>query len=297
MRITQNYSVQNLLRQVNRSRERISTLERDLSTGKRINQISDDPEQIESVLRFNKILKLNETFTGNLKNATDFMSISSQALDDATSIMAHVKELAIQGVDSTSDEEWSAYADQVNQALQELVDIANTRFKDRYVFGGTNTGQDPFVLAPDGSTVIANPNGIDGALKTEIGEHRVDQYNVTGQEVFLGNMDVFQTVIDLRDAFQNNDSTGVQSLIEDVDQASDQIVQANANLAAKINRYDTFTKQYETQNGKLQEILSGIQDTDVASAITELQQHETGLQTALQVLAKTLNISLVDYMG
>lgn len=296
MRITQNYSIQNLLRQVNQSRERIYTLQRNLATGKRINQISDDPENIGIVMRYNKMLKLNQRFEDNISTALDFMGITSQALDDATDILSRAKELAVQGVNSTNDSEWSSFAQQIDQSLKQLVDIANTRFKGRSIFGGTNTTQDPFVLAPDGSSVTANPNGISKELKTEIGEHKIESYSVSGQAAFLQNTDVFQALIDLRDAFQNQDAAAVQTLMGTLDQAIDQVTGKNADLGAKMNRFDMFLQQYQSQDVKLQAYLSDVQDTDVAQAITDLQMNETGLQTALQVLAKTVNISLVDFM-
>ena len=296
MRVTQNYSLNSLLRRINESRENIYSLQRNLATGKRINQISDDPEQVESVLRFRKLLKLNERFESNLNNALDFMSITSQALDDAVNVITHVKEITVQAVDSTNDEEWSAYAKQVDQMLKQLVDVANTRFKNRYVFGGTQTSTAPFVLAPDGSAVTANENGISGELKTEIGEFIIEKYNIPAQETFLGGVDVFQLLIDLRDAMNSQDISSVQGFIDSLDDAADQIMQQNSILGAKMNRFDMFLQQYQSQDVKLQELLSNIEDTDMAKAISDLQLHETGLNTALQVLARTLNISLVDFM-
>jgi flagellar hook-associated protein 3 FlgL len=296
MRVTQNYSIHALLREVNNARERIFTLQRNLATGKRINQISDDPEHIEIVLRYQKMLKMNHRFEENINKALDFMGITSQALDDAVDILANAKEIAVQGADSLTDSEWSSYAEQVDQALHQLVDIANTTFKGRFVFGGTNTTKEPFSIAPDGSVVTANPAGIAGALKTEVGVHKIEQYNVSGQAAFQGEVDVFQLLIDLRTAFENHDASAMENLIDSLDTAMDQVAQQNANLGAKMNRFDLFLQQYQSQDVKLEEYLSHVQDTDVAQAVTDLQIQETGLQTALQVLARTVNISLVDFM-
>ncbi|HFE64569.1 MAG TPA: flagellar hook-associated protein 3 [Caldithrix sp.] len=296
MRVTQNYSIHSLLQRVSDARERIQTLQFNLATGKRINRMSDDPEHIETVLRYSNLLKNHERFEKNLKNAIDFMSISSQALDDAIDTMSHAKELAVKGVTGTNNEEWEAMAEQVNQMLKQMVDLGNTRFNGRYVFGGSYTNEQPFTLKADESKVDANSNGIDGALKTEFGDQRIEQYNVTGQDAFMGTVDVFQTLVDLRDAFKAHDDSAVQSLIDQVEQATDQIVQQNGKLGSKINRFELYLQQYQSQDVKLQEFLSGIEDTDVAKAITELQIEQTGLTTALQVLSQTLNISLVDFM-
>lgn len=296
MRVTQNYSIQRLLHQINRSRERISTLQRDLATGKQINQISDAPDKIETVLRYRTMLKFNHRFEENIENALDFMHFSSKTLDDAANILATVKQLAVQGADSTSDDEFDAFVKQLDELLQEMVNLGNTKFKDRYIFGGTNVSTAPFTLAADGSQVIENPHGIDGKLQVELGEGKIDPYNVTGQEAFKKNVDVFQTLIDLRDAFKNRDTAAITGLIDQVDQAMDQVLQRNASLGAKINRYQLLLDQYHSEDVRLEAFLSSVEDTDLPRAITDLNKEQTALETALRVLAQTVNISLVDFI-
>jgi len=80
MRITQNYSINSLLRQVNLTRERINVYQRNLATGKRINRISDDPENIETVIRYKRMIKYNERFQNTIGSALDFMYFTSETL-------------------------------------------------------------------------------------------------------------------------------------------------------------------------------------------------------------------------
>ncbi len=296
MRVTQNYSIQRLLHQINRSRERISTLQRDLATGKQINQISDAPDKIETVLRYRTMLKFNHRFEENIENALDFMHFSSKTLDDAANILATVKQLAVQGADSTSEDEFDAFVKQLDELLQEMVNLGNSKFKNRYIFGGTNVVTAPFTLAPDGSQVIENPDGIDGRLQVELGQGKIDRYNVTGEEAFKKNVDVFQTLVDLRDAFKNRDIAAIHGLIDQVDQAMDQVLQSNASLGAKINRYELLLDQYRSEDVRLEAFLSSVEDTDMPRAITDLNKEQTVLETALKVLAQTVNISLVDFI-
>ncbi len=296
MRITQNYSINSLLRQVNLTRERINAYQRNLATGKRINRISDDPEKIETVIRYKRMLKFNERFQNNIGAALDFMYFTSETLDQSANVIARIKELTVQGVDSVNQDEFDAFAKQIDQLTRKLVNLANTRFKDRYIFGGANTGKPPFTLAPDGSRVDPNPEGIDGALKVELGDGKVEQYNITGEEAFNSDVDIFGTLIALRDAFSNQDTATISSLIPELDRALDQLTEANAKVGAKINRFELMEEQYRNENLRLQEFLSKVQDTDMAKTITDLQLEQTALETALRALAQTVNISLVDFM-
>ncbi len=297
MRVTQNYSINSLLRQINYTRERINTYQRNLATGKRINQISDDPEKIETVIRYRRMLKLNRRFEENIDNALDFMYFTSQVLDDSANVMARLKELAIQGIDSIGDDEWNAFVNQYNEMLEKLVQLANSRFKDRYLFGGVNVNKAPFVLAADRSRVTPNPEGISGALRVELGNGKIDTYNVSGQEAFVGTVNVFDVVIALRDAFANRDARQINQLLPQLDAAMDQILQVNAKLGARINRFQLLRQQYDSEDLRIQEFLSKVQDTDLAKTVVNLQMEQTALETALRALAQTVNISLVDFIG
>ncbi|GAB4339028.1 MAG: flagellar hook-associated protein FlgL [Calditrichia bacterium] len=296
MRVTQNYSVQTLLQTVAQSRERIYGLQRDIATGKKINTMSDDPEHIEIVMRYKNLLNKHERFEKNLEKALDFMNISSQALDDISNALANAKELAVQSINTTNEGEWQSLAEQIDQILGEVVDLSNTRFAGRYVFAGSRPNEQPFQLRSDGTAVDANPNGVDGELKVEFGDTRIGTYNVSGQKAFLDGENVFQVLIDLRDAIRAQDTAAIQSTMSRLDTAHEQVVQQNGNLGAQINRYEQFLEQYHAQDLQIETYLSKTEDVDMAQAVTDLQIQQTGLETALKVLAQTLNISLVDYL-
>jgi flagellar hook-associated protein 3 FlgL len=296
MRITQDYSIQSLLTQVNNTRDRISTLQRNLATGKRINQISDDPGGVETALRYRSILKFNAQYQKNINEAREFLIFTSNALEDSSDIITTIKELTIQGIDSTGTDEFDAIVQQLDELIAEFVDTANTKFKNRYVFGGSNVTTEPFLLSPDYSAVIVNPEGVDGEIKTELGAGNVDSYNITGQEVYLENSNVFQTLLDVRTAFVNRDTTTLSGLIPDLDDALDQVLSASTKAGAQVNRLDLLLQNYQNEDLRLQEFLSSVEDTNMPETIVSMQMEQTALQTALETLAKTVNISILDFI-
>ena len=81
MRVTQDYSIQALLRQVESTRNRINTHQRNLATGKRVNQISDDPANIESILRFKNMLDTNTRYSENINNASEILDLRLKRTD------------------------------------------------------------------------------------------------------------------------------------------------------------------------------------------------------------------------
>jgi flagellar hook-associated protein 3 FlgL len=103
MRVSQNYNIEGLLQEVNRTRAKINKLQSNLTTGKKINKISDDPENLTALFKFKNIIKENEHYQRNIEDGLNFMTFTSQALDDAVNIMMSVKESAIRGTTNIGD--------------------------------------------------------------------------------------------------------------------------------------------------------------------------------------------------
>ncbi len=57
------------------------------------------------------------------------------------------------------------------------------------------------------------------------------------------------------------------------------------------------TDQITTENQATQSLMSQLSDTDFTAAITRFQLLQTSLQATLQVSAKTLNESLLNFLG
>jgi flagellar hook-associated protein 3 FlgL len=297
MRISQNYGIESLLLEINRTRSKIDELQSNLSSGKRVSKLSDDPENINALFRFKTALTESARYQKNIEDAINFMTVTSQALDDAINILSSIKESAIRGITNIGDNQWAAEGDQVNHLLKEIVDIANTRFQDRFVFGGSSTKDIPFTLSSDEGQVLVNPDGVDGNLKILYGNSQIENYNVSGEAAFRENVDIFQTLVDLRDAILAKDSTAIEGLLVNIDDSIDQLSLQNANIGGKINRFESYLQQYQSLDIHLQDMLSRIEDTDMAKAIMELQKEEISLNATLQVFAKTSSISLMDYLG
>jgi flagellar hook-associated protein 3 FlgL len=217
-------------------------------------------------------------------------------LQDSSDIITTIKELTIQGIDSTGTDEFDAVVQQLDELIAEFVDTANTKFKNRYVFGGSNVTTEPFLLSPDYSEVIVNPEGVNGKVKTELGAGNVDSYNITGQEVYLEDTNVFQTLLDVRTAFVNRDTTTLSGLIPELDNALDQVLSASTKAGAQVNRLDLLLQNYQSEDLRLQEFLSSVEDTNMPETIVSMQMEQTALQTALETLAKTVNISILDFI-
>ena len=140
------YNTQNIL---NRSLER-------LSSGLRINSAKDDAAGLAISDRMNaQVRGLNQA----VRNANDGISLAQTAegaLQESTSILQRIRELAVQSAnDSNTSADRASIQTEVSQLQSELNRIADeTKFNGKALFDGTFTAQ-KFQVGADSNQVIS----------------------------------------------------------------------------------------------------------------------------------------------
>ncbi|HKR76504.1 MAG TPA: flagellar hook-associated protein FlgL [Rhodanobacter sp.] len=114
--------------------------------------------------------------------------------------------------------------------------------------------------------------------------------------------DVFGTLTSminaLNDDSQNNTqlSNTMSRQIESIDRAQDGISSTQTDVGGRLNRLTQQKSTYSDLTLTYQTTLSGVQDTDMASAISKLMLQSTALQASQQTFAKVQGMSLFDYL-
>ncbi len=84
--------------------------------------------------------------------------------------------------------------------------------------------------------------------------------------------------------------------LTNLDNTLDNITEKISGFGAKANRIDIQSQIYSGLQLAAAENLSKVQDTDLLKAIMELKAKETAYQATLSAAAKTMQLSLVDYL-
>ena len=194
MRVTNNMTSYGFLRSLNKSQEREYAIQEQLSDGKAIHRPSDDPVKTVRSLRFNTNLAMNEQFTQNLRDAQSWMDNTDGAMSDLSSIMSKVNELVISADDTKTATDLNVIGKQVDEMINQIVSIGNTKIGDRYIFAGQNDATQPFVR-----TTIKDPNSnktqeviiyngdsnkISMPIQAGAANPNQDSVNLTGADVF-----------------------------------------------------------------------------------------------------------------
>lgn len=116
--------------------------------------------------------------------------------------------------------------------------------------------------------------------------------------------DVFATLTNMINALNDTSTSNTNTQLSNslslqmasLDQAQNQISATQTDVGGRLNR---LTQQQSTYSGltlTYQTVLSGVQDTDMASAISQLELQTTALQASQQVFAKVQGMSLFNYI-
>ncbi|HVS10756.1 MAG TPA: flagellar hook-associated protein FlgL [Planctomycetota bacterium] len=143
-----------------------------VGSGKRINRPSDDPVGASQVLSLRRQISGDERYRSAVQSGRTSLDASSGALQDAAGLVSEARALLLQGMNGTqSAEDRRVIAGEIRLIRGQLLDIANSRLGDRYLFAGTATGVAPFASSKAGGrlSVVYTGNGDSQELLVGLG--------------------------------------------------------------------------------------------------------------------------------
>ncbi len=287
MRITTSLQYQTLSANIESSLETLNTTQSQISSGKKIQTFSDDPAGASQALSVRSALGDNAQFQRNAAAATSFLSASEGALSSATSVLQSARQIAVAGANSTqTPDSLAALGDQVDGAIQQLTQAANTQAGGRYLFGGTKTTTPPY-------DATQTYQGNTGAINSALGPNASVQINTDGAAAIGPALTALQS---LKTHLAAGDAAAVSGDIGAVDTALSALNTASATAGAKANQATAATQQLTRAQSDYQTSLSGLEDVDLASAYVQLQSATNVYQASLSTTAKAFQYSLSDYL-
>ncbi|MFL6451193.1 MAG: hypothetical protein ACJ746_26470 [Bryobacteraceae bacterium] len=288
------------LTDLSRIQSRVASANKQITSGYRINQASDDPQSIASMLRMqSQIDHLTQT-QANLNQAKAQNESADGALQTATTILDQLTSIALQGsTDTTTQGTRALLADQVKQLAQQLVGIANTSVNGQYVFGGDSATVPPYTFnwAAGTNGVVSNsPVGATALL--DDGNGSTINAGMSAASVFdSGSNSVFAAVYSLGQALANNDVPGVQTALDSVKTSAKYVSDVSASYGNRENWIAQASDAATSHLASLQQSLAAVRETDLPSAITQMTTDQTALQAAISAHASLSTKSLFDYLG
>jgi flagellar hook-associated protein 3 FlgL len=268
-----------------------------VATGKRILKLSDDPVGLTQGLNIKSALSNIEQMGRNITLGKSWLAASESAMSQVQDVISEAKTLSVQMANSSIDaSERRSAAETVQNLLEELVSLANTEVNGRYIFAGSETDTTSFNLESDNTVTY---HGDNNAFTVKIGKDATVEVGSDGEAVFgtLGQPDdVFRAFDELKTALENNDISGIQAAMSDLDSRFDHVASKISDIGSKMLRMEMKENIFQDLDLTNTERLSRIEDADITEAILDLQAKELAYQAALSSASKVLQMSLLDYM-
>ena len=301
MRVTTQMAVNNLVGNLNRSFGRMVRFQQELSSGSRLNNLSDDPAAVERSLSLRSELRNIEQFQKNIDDGTGWLELSEVSLSELETLFVEARGLAVQGASDTyNSQQRRSLADQIDQFLEHAVSLSESRYRGRYIFAGTETGDPPYGATRDqeGMILSLNPTGdATGNIEREVADGIVMQVNVPGDSVYEGSLNAFDVLIDLRDALGENNVGGVRESLSSLADMREKISSVRGEIGARVNRMELTRNVLDRVTTEMTTILSEDEDVDLTSTIVNLQQEQDVFQAALASGNTVIPQSLMDFIG
>ena len=287
MRITDNLQYGTLASNIDTTLQSLNTVQSQISSGKQLQAFSDNPAGASQSLKLRSALGDNSQYQRNAASASAFLSATQGALSTATSVVISARQIAVAGANSTqTPDSLAALGDQVDGAIQQLTQAANTQTQGRYIFGGTATTTAPYDAA---QTYQGNTQAVSAVLSPG----QSVQINTVGSAAFGPAFTALQS---LKADFASGDATAVSGDIGKVDTALSALNTASATAGAKANQASAATAQLARAQSDYQSSISGIEDVDLAQAAVQLQTDQNTYQASLEATSKAFQYSLADFL-
>lgn len=300
MRVNPFY-VSNLATSLNQTQATEQQLTAELSSGVRVNSLSDDPLAAgENVLLLNQMQR-DDSFTETSSLVQGQLQVADSALGGVVAQLTQAIALATSGNNGTMNaSDRSAISNQIAGIRDEVVALANTSYQGQYIFGGSQTSTSPFTISnlTTPSTATYNGDTVVNSLQTPNGQKI--QLNVPGNQIFTasGTNDVLGALNQLVADFASSSSAG--NSVSDttaLSSALNFVSQQRVVVDNSLTRLTAATDAASSENTQLTAAQTNLMQADVAKISTQLALSQTQ-QTALEsVIAQLGGGSLFDKLS
>jgi len=321
MRITQKNLTRAYLSGLNRNISQLSKSNERLSTGKRINRVSDQVTDAQKALKVRNQIRNNEQFVRNIQSIKNEISAQESSAMQMNEILIDVKELLIKagsGINSDSDK--TIIANEINQLNKSILQLVNMKSSDRYTFSGLNN-EAPIQVDNNG-IVLFNGVNVDDILETDLKDDsifidvglgmkydtQIDQssvvqlntsaihllgYGKNGNGTPNNLVSLLNKVVsDLKSGDVSQISEYQKQLKESVDRVLVQVTDIGtryAYLENSINRLENEKLNLTEQQNHLESI-------DYEEETILNKSYDMAYQISLQLGSKVLPLSIFDFM-
>ncbi len=186
MRVTQFTYYNNFINNQQQDLSELNKVEAQIASGKKIENIYDNPIIYEKDLSFKEEINSFEEVKNSALFAKTFANETDTTLNDMTNTLTSFKTKLLEAANDTNNSSnREAIAKELESELTHLKDLANTSIDGKYIFSGSAFNKKPI---DDNFKYQGN----DAKVKAFLGAGIERAYNIDGKSLFLGRDDDYK---------------------------------------------------------------------------------------------------------
>jgi flagellar hook-associated protein 3 FlgL len=322
MRITDRMINDTYLRNLNKNLKSVTDCNEKVSSGRKYLKASEDPVSALKALKVRQDLSRISLYKENTEEAGDMLTDLETAVSGINSVVTSAIENITQTRSgSYNDKDRGITADLLRSYQTEILDIANSKSSDKYVFGGSDTKTMPFSLEDD----VLYYHGADVNSDTGFDEQPVYydiglglQTDASGEVLAGTALDVsnpgskfFGTGVDgdglpnniynllgeIADLFDGNDLSELDTYMDKLESYSGDITAEYVNIGQKSNYVEFLSNRFDSYKLNAQTEQNSLEVLDSATGILNYNTQQNAYEAALAMGSKLIQNSLLDYMS
>jgi len=197
MRITMQSIHKNILTNLNTITTSMGRINAQISSGKQMATISDNPVNLVTALGLRTSLTQITTYQDNLTFGDKTITAAESALTQMKDIVLRAKTLGLQQANaSVNSENRASAAEELRHLWEEAITLANSDVNGKYIFGGYRTTgyndieQEPFIAD------LAGGYRVVGQALPDLAAAAATQYNLNAGDLTINGVPISATVAD-----------------------------------------------------------------------------------------------------
>jgi flagellar hook-associated protein 3 FlgL len=305
MQITQQMMTQSFLYNITNDNQRMQSLENELSTGKVLNMPEDNPLAVSQDMSVRATLSQTSGYENTISAGLTWMNSTSSALNQVISSLQSIQSYVVEAMNSTNQTSSSeeALGETIKQLAGGIYQSLNTTQGSRYLFGGTLPLSAPVSSSAADSTGFSVSSSATGSLQLEVSSSINVTINVTADQIMNtapnGTSDTLQSTLDglvTQLSSGNANQSTMSSLLSSLQENLGNVVNANADVGARIKRLTSLQSQMSQYSTVLTNYKGDLEDANMAQVITQFNTDQSVFTAALKMGSEVLLPSLVSFL-
>jgi flagellar hook-associated protein 3 FlgL len=321
MRLTNNMIMRKYMANLNTSLTTLNNLNEQTSSGMKFSKMSEDPATALKAFQVRRNLSQITLYKSNVLDTQNSLSDIEFSISNLNNTLSDINAQIIQGRTGTYNaSDKIVIANTLKDMQQQILEISNSKFSGKFIFGGPNVKQPPFTLDATSKLLYNGVNVDTGTFTNEaiyvdigLGLSTDTAGNIIPQSAFnkshpgselLGtgvdadgiSNNLYNVVGEIAKMFQNNDFTNIDKYVNKFSKNVEEVMVQYANVGEKSKSLEYLSNRLDTDENNALHKQNDLEAVDLAKSILDFKNQESSYNAALQMGAKILQLSLVDYL-